>query len=117
MWRLPYYLILAYRRWLSPLLPATCRFYPTCSAYGAEALRLHGLGKGSWLLLKRLARCHPWHPGGVDHVPVSPGHDQAHAHDVSRGGGEPVGMNRTGTASIDIPQATESSSHGEIAHG
>lgn len=71
MWRLPYFLIMAYRRFLSPLLPATCRFYPTCSAYGAEALRRYGLFKGGWLLTKRLARCHPWHPGGIDPVPGS----------------------------------------------
>lgn len=69
LWRLPYLLILAYRRLLSPLLPATCRFHPTCSAYGMEALRAHGLGRGLWLTVRRVARCHPWHPGGVDPVP------------------------------------------------
>lgn len=69
MWRVPYLLIQGYRRFLSPLLPATCRFYPTCSAYGAEAFRIHGFLRGSWLTLRRILRCHPWHPGGVDHVP------------------------------------------------
>ena len=69
LWRLPYLLILAYRRLLSPLLPATCRFHPSCSAYGLEALRAHGLLRGGWLTVRRLARCHPWHPGGLDPVP------------------------------------------------
>ena len=69
MWRVPYFLILIYRRLVSPLLPATCRYHPTCSAYGAEALKRHGLIRGSWLLLKRVVRCHPWHPGGLDPVP------------------------------------------------
>ena len=58
-----------YRRWISPALPATCRFYPTCSSYGLTALTRFGPIKGTWLTLKRLARCHPWNPGGVDHVP------------------------------------------------
>lgn len=58
-----------YRRLVSPLLPASCRFYPSCSAYAEEAVRLHGLGRGCWLALRRLLRCHPWTPGGVDHVP------------------------------------------------
>ena len=71
MWRLPYLLILGYRRFISPLLPATCRFYPSCSAYGAEALKTHGFIRGSWLTLRRVVRCHPWHPGGVDPVPPS----------------------------------------------
>ena len=70
MWRVPYFLIKVYRRLVSPLLPATCRFYPTCSAYGAEALRTHGLWRGLWLTCRRVARCHPWHPGGYDPVPA-----------------------------------------------
>ena len=69
MWRLPYLLILAYRRVISPWLPPVCRFHPTCSAYGAEAFRTHGFGRGAWLTLRRIMRCHPWHPGGVDPVP------------------------------------------------
>ena len=51
-----------YRAWISPLLPPSCRFYPTCSAYAMEALGVHGAGKGSWLALTRIARCHPFHP-------------------------------------------------------
>jgi len=81
MWRLPYLLIQGYRRLLSPLLPATCRFYPTCSAYGAEAFRTHGFMRGSWLTLRRILRCHPWHPGGVDPVPcVESCPDEHHSH-------------------------------------
>jgi len=59
----------AYRRWVSPLLGPRCRFHPSCSAYAAEAVATYGAGRGSWLALRRLARCQPWHPGGVDPVP------------------------------------------------
>ena len=58
-----------YRYLISPLTPQTCRYYPSCSAYAEEALKTHGAVRGSWLALRRLARCHPWTPGGVDHVP------------------------------------------------
>jgi putative membrane protein insertion efficiency factor len=59
-----------YRRWISPALPGTCRFAPTCSAYALEALEKHGSLKGSVLTINRLARCHPFNPGGWD--PVAP---------------------------------------------
>ena len=62
-------LLAAYRRLISPLLPPACRFHPTCSAYAAEAVRRHGALKGSFLTVKRLARCHPFCEGGVDPVP------------------------------------------------
>lgn len=62
-------LIVAYRRWLSPALPARCRFYPSCSAYALEAVARHGAVRGTGLALRRLLRCHPFHPGGYDPVP------------------------------------------------
>ena len=62
-------LIGVYRRWISPLLPPACRFYPSCSAYAVEAVTVHGALRGSWLALRRLLRCGPWHPGGLDPVP------------------------------------------------
>ncbi|MBO2945143.1 membrane protein insertion efficiency factor YidD [Paenibacillus sp. F411] len=58
-----------YRKVISPLKPATCRFYPTCSQYALEAIEVHGALKGSVLAAKRIGRCHPFHPGGVDLVP------------------------------------------------
>ena len=62
-------LIKAYRYCLSPLLAPSCRFVPSCSDYAAEAIDKHGAGYGAWMALKRIARCHPWHPGGYDPVP------------------------------------------------
>ncbi len=59
-----------YRRFVSPLLPPTCRFEPTCSTYGLQALRTHGALHGFWLTVARVARCHPFHPGGYDPVPA-----------------------------------------------
>ncbi|HWE88897.1 MAG TPA: membrane protein insertion efficiency factor YidD [Pseudonocardiaceae bacterium] len=69
------FLVNGYRRWLSPLLPPSCRFYPSCSAYAVEALTVHGALRGSWLTARRLLRCGPWHPGGLD--PVPPRRDSA----------------------------------------
>lgn len=54
---------------LSPLLPAACRYYPTCSAFALEALQKHGAWRGSWLAVKRIGRCHPFRAGGYDPVP------------------------------------------------
>jgi uncharacterized protein len=62
-------LVRLYQRLVSPLLPPSCRFYPSCSAYAVTALERHGAVRGSWLTLRRLCRCHPFHPGGLDPVP------------------------------------------------
>ena len=62
--------VLTYQQWLSPLLPSACRFAPTCSEYARLALLEHGVGRGSWLALLRLFRCHPFNPGGYDPPPV-----------------------------------------------
>jgi putative membrane protein insertion efficiency factor len=63
------WLIRLYQLLISPTLAQQCRFYPSCSAYAVTALSRHGVVKGTWLTVRRLARCHPWNPGGVDHVP------------------------------------------------
>ncbi|HEX8716559.1 MAG TPA: membrane protein insertion efficiency factor YidD [Gemmatimonadaceae bacterium] len=63
------FLVRGYQVALSPLFPAACRYYPTCSAYAIEALRRYGAWRGSWMTVRRLARCHPFHPGGYDPVP------------------------------------------------
>jgi putative membrane protein insertion efficiency factor len=62
-----------YQRAISPAFPPRCRFVPSCSAYAAEAIEVHGAGRGSWLAVRRLAKCAPWHPGGVDLVPPRAG--------------------------------------------
>ena len=62
-------MIAAYQRYISPLLGSHCRFYPSCSEYARTAIARHGIRRGGWLAIKRLSRCHPLHPGGVDPVP------------------------------------------------
>jgi putative membrane protein insertion efficiency factor len=68
MQRLIVFLLKAYKRGISPLLPSACRFYPTCSVYMLEAVEKYGAGKGVWMGLKRLSRCHPLNEGGFDPV-------------------------------------------------
>lgn len=63
-------LVRFYQRFISPLKPPTCRFYPTCSHYAVEALERHGAFWGSYLAVKRILKCHPLHPGGLDPVPL-----------------------------------------------
>lgn len=62
-------LIAGYKRCVSPLLPRVCRFYPSCSTYAAEAIERHGPWRGVILTVRRITRCHPFHPGGYDPVP------------------------------------------------
>jgi len=63
------WLLRIYQVHVSPAFPPTCRFYPSCSAYAVEALTVHGALRGTWLTIRRLLRCGPWHPGGLDPVP------------------------------------------------
>lgn len=58
-----------YQQAISPLTPPSCRFHPTCSHYGLEAIETHGALKGSWLAVRRISKCHPFHEGGYDPVP------------------------------------------------
>jgi putative membrane protein insertion efficiency factor len=63
------WLIRLYQRTFSEVLPSTCRFYPSCSEYSYQAIAKYGVFKGLWLGIRRIARCHPWNPGGYDPVP------------------------------------------------
>jgi putative membrane protein insertion efficiency factor len=74
-------LVRFYQYLISPLLGPRCRFHPSCSQYAVEALQQHGALRGSWLALRRLLRCHPWHPGGYDPVPPTHHCTQEHHHD------------------------------------
>ncbi|MGC8780347.1 MAG: membrane protein insertion efficiency factor YidD [Anaerolineae bacterium] len=69
MKRLALAVIRFYRRWISPGLPPSCRFYPTCSEYTYQAVEKYGVLRGGWLGVRRIARCHPFNPGGFDPVP------------------------------------------------
>jgi putative membrane protein insertion efficiency factor len=71
-------LIRVYQVALSPLLGPSCRYYPTCSQYAIDAIETHGSLRGTWLAIKRISRCHPWHEGGFDPVP---GRCLKHSHD------------------------------------
>ncbi len=69
-------LIRGYQWFISPLLGNHCRFYPSCSQYAREAIERHGALRGVWLAIRRLSRCHPWHPGGIDPIPELPPKDR-----------------------------------------
>lgn len=77
------WLLRGYQLLLSPLLGQKCRFYPTCSNYAIQALRVHGAARGSLLAARRVCRCHPWNPGGVDFVP--PASDRQQPPPAARG--------------------------------
>jgi putative membrane protein insertion efficiency factor len=62
-------LLYLYTRYISLLFAPRCRFYPSCSRYAYEAVYIHGALKGLWLAARRLLKCHPWHEGGIDHIP------------------------------------------------
>ena len=64
-------LLRIYQRGISPMMPSRCRFYPSCSQYAIEAIRMHGPFTGLWLGARRVLRCHPWNPGGLDLVPTA----------------------------------------------
>lgn len=94
--------VLAWRRLISPLYGDVCKYYPSCSAYGLEALRLHGALRGSGLIIWRLGRCHPWAHGGFDPVPGSrfeaemaehPERFGAHPDNAKRSAGQPGRLN------------------------
>jgi putative membrane protein insertion efficiency factor len=65
-------ILTAYRRWLSPMMAPHCRFEPSCSAYAIDAIAAHGAVRGSWLVVRRLAKCQPFFAGGYDPVPTQP---------------------------------------------
>lgn len=95
-------LIRAYQLLISPVLPGSCRYYPTCSSYAMEAFGRFGLAKGGWLTLKRILRCHPWGGEGYDPVPDSP---CRHTHEPDRepgkthvSGGRDSGASRPGSS-------------------
>lgn len=110
-------LLRAYKLGVSPFLGQNCRFYPSCSDYAAEAVRLHGALKGSLLAGQRLCKCHPWHAGGLDFVPGS-AEARAHAEAEARGPSSSIAVPDSPTtalpssvARLSPPVAADGCSH------
>jgi putative membrane protein insertion efficiency factor len=76
--RLLFLAVRVYQTFFSALMPSACKFYPSCSHYAADAVRIHGARRGLWLALRRISRCHPFTPGGVDLVPDASEYPLAH---------------------------------------
>ena len=85
-------LVRAYQVLLGPLLGGSCRYHPSCSRYAAEAIERFGAGRGSWLALRRVMRCHPFSPGGVDLVPEQDGLPESEASGNGLMAGQPASM-------------------------
>lgn len=79
-----------YRAVVSPLFPPACRFSPSCSAYALDALEIHGAWRGSRLIVRRILRCHPFHPGGIDPVPPDPRAERRSAGSAAPGSAQDV---------------------------
>ena len=82
------FMLRMYKRFVSPMLPHSCRFVPTCSEYAMEAVERHGAARGLWLALTRLLRCHPFARAGVDLVPPTRGSGLVEGHGFSRAAGK-----------------------------
>jgi uncharacterized protein len=95
-----------YQRFITPYTPASCRYYPTCSAYAVTALREHGALRGSWLTLRRLGRCNPWSAGGIDRVPPR---RERHRHVESSDCGPAITVDRTRPAEVLAGQLNDAS--------
>jgi len=90
-----------YQLAVSPLLGPRCRFYPSCSAYAVRAVQVHGVAKGTALASGRLLRCHPWHPGGVDHVPVQGSwRSEPYVRDIDQAVSRPADQRSTSDRSV-----------------
>src|SRR3954453_10582057 len=111
LWRLPVLvltlLVRGYQLFVSPLLGPRCRFYPSCSAYALTAVQRHGAVRGTWLAVRRLARCHPWNPGGVDHVPPA----------AARPAGDPASQLSASVLPPVAPAAGHPPADGPALHG
>ena len=90
-------LLNGYRRFISPLLAERCRFYPSCSAYALEAVQVHGAVRGSWLAVRRLSRCHPFHAGGLDPVPAPRRKAETESSPARRAGGQTAPIRSQGS--------------------